>query len=350
MRCMRWLLVCLAVATLLCMWLCPAISAGFSGFLPVRTYEGQRYEARPPKETTTILFIGYDHYDSGEMHQLHGYSSGGQADFLLLVVLDHRYERIHMLQIDRDTMARVRVTDAAGKQHERSALQICLAHAYGDTREENNANTVLAVEMLLGIEAPDDGVGIDMYIAMDISGISRLNDLLGGVTVTIGEDLTEIDPAMKPGAVITLTGSQAEKFCRARQGVGDQTNTSRMARQRQYMAAAGGQLISMVRRNPNESRRILDGMGVIYDQTAGANEFASSSGGTAVGDAQGHWVMTNALSRTIVNEMINAADYELLPIDTLPGKHSLGSDGYVRFDLEENAAIRWTLSIFYNAE
>lgn len=344
-------LVCLMLALMLASLFSPACAEGFSGFLPVRTYEGRRYEARPPSELTTILLIGYDHDAQGQTEALHGYSGGGQADFLLLVVLDHRYDQIHLLQIDRDTMTRVRVTDSFGNQHDRSSLQICLSHAYGSTREQNNANTVLAVETLLGIEQADDGVGIDWYIAMDISGISRLNDLLGGVTVTIGEDMTDIDPMMTAGTTLTLTGAQAERFCRARLGVGDQTNASRMARQRQYMSAAGEQLMQLVRSNVNSATRIFDGMGVLYDQTTGAaNEFAQPDAGTAAGDAGGHWLMTNALRKTIVNELVCAAEYDLLDPQTLPGEHSLGSDGFIRYDLEEGAALEWTLSVFYIAE
>ena len=175
MRRLRRTLAAVLATLILCSVNCQAMASGFTGFLPVRTYEGRTYEARPSGETTTILLIGYDHEANGHETELHGYSGGGQADFLLLVVLDHRYDQIHLLQIDRDTVSRVRVTDAFGRQHDRSALQICLAHAYGNTREKNNANTVLAVETLLGIEAPDDGVQIDWYMAMDISGISRLN-------------------------------------------------------------------------------------------------------------------------------------------------------------------------------
>lgn len=347
----RHMMVFLLTTLLLCSLSCQALASGFTGFLPVRSYEGREYEARPSAETTTILLIGYDHNAQGSLEELHGYSNGGQADFLLLVVLDHRYDQIHLLQIDRDTETPVMVTDAFGRQHSRSALQICLAHAYGNTREKNNANTVLAVETLLGIEAPDDGAQIDWYMAMDISGISRLNDLLGGVTLTFSEDMTDIDPMMTAGATLTLTGKQAEAFCRSRMGVGDQTNVSRMARQRQYLQAAGVRLLELLRESVNNGTRILDGMGVIYDQSAAdAFGFGPASQGTAVGDAQGRWLMTNALQRTIVSQMALAADYELLEPQTLPGEHSLDNRGYIRFRPEPGAAIEWVLSILYRSE
>ena len=336
--------------------MCTAVHAAaeFSfGFLPARTYDGKRYEARPSSELTTILLIGYDHDLEGEMSELHGYSNGGQADFLLLLVLDHRDKQVHMLQIDRDTMTNVTVTDQHGRQHDRSSLQICLAHAYGSTREENNANTVRAVEKLIGIDAPDDGAQIDWYVSMDISGISRLNDLLGGVTLTFETDMTDVDPAMTEGATLTLTGHQAERFCRGRYGVGDQTNASRMIRQRQYMSAAGRQLAAMVHEDLNAGARLLDGMGVLYDETVasdGVFDFSEATSGNPSGEMQNHYLMTNAMRRTIVKEVGRAAGYEILEAEFLPGAHSMGSNGYVRFDVEGDAALVWSLNVLYDTD
>ena len=45
--------------------------------------------------------------------------------------------------------------------------------------------------------------------AYEIGAIAALNDLLGGVTVTLQDDFTMADPAMQAGATITLTGEQA---------------------------------------------------------------------------------------------------------------------------------------------
>ena len=341
----------LAFLLLLCFAQGAQAEFGF-GFSPVRTYEGQRYEARPPAETTNVLFIGYDHNQQGMETELHGYSNGGQADFLLLVVLDHEADEIRMLQIDRDTITKVRVTDPNGYEHDRSNLQICLSHAYGNTREKNNANTVLAVETLLGIEGADDGAQIDWYVAMDISGIARLNDLMGGVTLTMQTDMTDIDPAMTAGATLTLTGKQAERFCRGRYGVGDQTNASRMLRQQQYIAAASQKLMRLLRQDINEGVRLLDGMGLLHDATvrvAGPFDFSDPVAGTPAGDAQGHYLMTNAMRATIISDLSRAAIYKLGEIETLPGVHSLGSDGYIRFDMQQDAALRWALDVLYDS-
>ena len=167
---------------------------------------------------TTILLIGYDHYANGQIEEEPSqYHLGGQSDFLLLLVIDHKNQQIHQLQFDRDTMTPIKLVATNGKDAGTRRLQLCLAHAYGRTREENNQNTIWAVEKLLGIEKADDGAEIDYYISMDISGINKLNELVGGVTVTIpNDDLLALDPTLKGGETIKLTGMQAEYFTRTR--------------------------------------------------------------------------------------------------------------------------------------
>lgn len=338
------------LAVLLAVLLVPAsgYARASSGFLPTREHDGVCYEARPPAELTTILLIGYDHQAYGMEEELHGYSGGGQADFLMLVVMDHQQEQVRLLQIDRDTMTGVKVTDYKGNQRSARLLQICLAHAYGDTREKNNANTVWSVENLLGIAEKNDGAQVDWYMAMDISGISRLNDLLGGVTVTITDDMTAFDPAMAAGATLRLTGKQAEIFCRSRYGVGDQTNASRMQRQRLYMTAAGQQLAALIREDAGFASQLLNGMGVIHDSAVDSdNPFARTDGGTPSGNAQGKYLMSSETVSGIVNVLSRAIYYEVLPVETLSGVHTRGTDGYIRFEPEEGAALEWALSVFY---
>jgi len=325
-----------------------AHAASSAGFLPTRIYNDVTYKARPASELTTILLIGYDHRSEGVPEELHGYNKGGQSDFLMLVVMDHQTEQIRLLQIDRDTMTDVKPTSVWGKQLSARMMQICLAHAYGSTREANNANTIWTVERMLQISGDGDGAQIDWYLAMDISGISRLNELLGGVTVTIPYDMSAHDPAMTEGAVLKLNGKQAEIFCRGRYGVGDQTNASRMIRQRAYFSAAGDQLVNLIRQDKNFASELLDGMGVIYDRAVSStNPFVNRDEGTPTGNANGKYLMSSETRSGMVNTILRAVEYEVQEVETLPGQHSLGPDGYIRYDLEKDAAVQWMLSVFF---
>ena len=68
-----------------------------------------------------------------------------------------------------------------------------------------------------------------------MTAVPVLNDLIGGVTVTIVDDLTPVDPDFVQGKTITLRGEQSLSFVRARMTVGDGTNISRMRRHRDYL-------------------------------------------------------------------------------------------------------------------
>lgn len=193
------------------------------------SYKGTEYPMR--KHLDTILLIGTDSTDQYEekTEGVKNFYSYHQADFLLLLVVDNDAKTVELLQMNRDTMTDVPWLDVLGKVGGTDYKQLCLAFNYGDGGAASCKNTLNAVSDLL-FDAP-----IESYIQIPMSGISAMNDLVGGVPVTIAEDMTVIDPAFVQGATLRLTGSQAEKYVRARGGLTDDTNLSRMRRQREYM-------------------------------------------------------------------------------------------------------------------
>lgn len=52
-----------------------------------------------------------------------------------------------------------------------------------------------------------------------MDGIVEMNDLLGGVTVTVEDDFSQVDSSLVMGKRVTLTGQQALTFVRSRRGV-----------------------------------------------------------------------------------------------------------------------------------
>ena len=175
----------------------------------------------------TYLLIGTDN-SSANSEAEQGFN-GDMADFLVLFLVDPDTGRYGFVQIDRDTITDVPILDENGEEIGTALEQICIAHWYGPNEEERTNNTVYTVSELFG------GLPIDGYYCMNMKDIPSLNHAVGGVSVTIEEDLESVDPAMTKGAKILLTDEQAEKFVRARMTVGDGTNISRLRRQRQYM-------------------------------------------------------------------------------------------------------------------
>ena len=193
------------------------------------SYMGTDYPIK--KHIQTVLLIGTDSTEQYEEQTegLRDFYNGHQADFLMLLVLDTDANTAQIIQLNRDTMTDVPWLDVLGMYGGTEFKQLCLAFNYGDGGGQSCRNTVDAVSRLL-FDAP-----IDSYIQIPMTAIPVLNDLVGGVPVTIADDLTGIDPAFVKGATVHLTGTQAEKFVRARMGLADDTNLSRMRRQRDYM-------------------------------------------------------------------------------------------------------------------
>lgn len=323
-----------------------------TSFLPTREVDGVIYEGRSPNSLTTVLLIGYDHMDEGALiDEQDGFNKGGQSDFLLLLAIDHENQTIRQLQFDRDTMTDVKFFSKFGANYGTRRLQICLSHAYGDTQELNNSNAIWAVERFLGIEQDNDGAQVDMYLAMDITGIGRLNDLLGGVTVPINDDFSHYDPTMKLGTTMKLTGEQAHIYCRQRYYIGDQTNRNRMARQRVYMDAATQLLRDKIGNNPNFATELMDGMGIIYDTTRTLSEdfgfTISDQRGTPITDTPTHYLMTNRSLDSIVSLLAQVLHYDIKPVENIPGQHQVGTSGYIEFIPEEGAGVKWALDALY---
>lgn len=110
------------------------------------------------------------------------------------------------------------------------------------------------MENLLG------GQTVDQYLSMGLDGISTLNDLAGGITVTLEDDFSAIDPAMTKGTTLTLHGDQAETFVRTRRSIGVGTNEARMARQEQYIQKLATQLDAEVKQNQSFVLTAYDAM------------------------------------------------------------------------------------------
>lgn len=189
------------------------------------TYKGETYV--PRRNITSFLLMGID--NEGSVQQYGNYA-GGQADTLLLVVVDKDNKEYTILQIDRDTMCAVELLNMDGKPTgDQAQMQIAMAHAVGTGVEDSCENTVRAVSRLL-YDVPVEG-----YAALNMDAMALLNDIVGGVTVTIEDDFSGYDDTLKMGETITLDGQQAYHYLRGRMAVGDGVNTSRMRRQRTYM-------------------------------------------------------------------------------------------------------------------
>lgn len=177
----------------------------------------------------TYLFLGTD--KSGNEEATDDEYQGSMADALMLVVIDEQEKSYGILQLNRDTITEVPMLLADGTANASAKMQLCTAHWYGKDKTASCENTVNTVSKMLG------GVPIDGYYALQMEAMSLLNHEVGGVTVTLEDDMTSLDPEMKKGATLTLTDHQAELLIQTRYAMDDDRNTERMRRQQIFMKA-----------------------------------------------------------------------------------------------------------------
>ena len=190
-------------------------------------YKGKTYT--PKGNLETYLFSGID--ATGTVAERDA-KNPGQCDVLILLVRDRSTEQCKLLTIDRNTITPVQFYGENGSSQGTAEVQISLAHSMGadhSSAEGCAENTIEAVSTLLG------GAQIDGYSMVNMSAIQIVNDMVGGVTVTVEDDFTGVDDTLKKGETVTLTGEQAENFVRGRKSMKeDDTNQNRLARQAQY--------------------------------------------------------------------------------------------------------------------
>ena len=156
----------------------------------------------------------------------------GQADALLLVVANPDQKAIQVITINRDTMANIVTYDTAGIYAGEEYRQITLQYAYGDGRESSCRLMEEAVSNLFY------GIPIHGYGALDMQSIATLNDAVGGVEVTIPEDMTRYNSDWTEGSRVLLQGEEALIYLQRRDFRSSElgTNIRRMERQKQYLS------------------------------------------------------------------------------------------------------------------
>lgn len=221
-----------------------------SGYRDI-TYKGEKYHYN--NLITSILYAGVD--STGKMEAKAQYGNKARADSIQLVVMDEKKNRISVVSVSRDTMTDIRQYSLDGTDMGLYKTHIGYAYTYGDGGEVSCNNLCEAVSLLFG------GVPINRYVVTNQDSMPYINELVGGVTVTVpNSDLEEQYPEFYEGAQVTLDDTTIRPFLQYRDTSIDFSNEGRMERQRAFAVAYADKVKALDQSHLEELWDSLDSM------------------------------------------------------------------------------------------
>lgn len=265
------------------------------------TYNGVTYALN--ENIVSVCFLGFDQESSAG-------KSTGQADAVIIAAFDLAADDVTLISVPRESMVDVDMFNSDGTYADTATMALCLAWAYGDGKHISCENTVHSVSDALY------GISIPFYLALDLSGITPLNDAVGGVEVTALESIPDSD--IKQGQTIRLEGENAQRYVQWRDESVLESPLQRQARQAQYVKA----FISQALGNP----------AALPDLYQAATEHVLTN------------LEINELSSLVL--CLFASDVSDLEIVSLSGEMRDGKS-YGEFYLDQQATYETILSTYY---
>ena len=184
------------------------------------------------EDILTFLVMGID--KTSEVKVLESGVNGGQADLIMLAVFNPHTKTTSLITINRNTMTTIDVYDEKGGYMGSGPGQICLQHGYGDGATLSCERMEKAVSNLF-YNLPIHG-----YFSINMGAIKAINSAVGGVTMTFDEDFNaNLDGVSVsiPKGEHTFTDDEAHVYIRYRDHAEFDSATTRLNREKKYMAA-----------------------------------------------------------------------------------------------------------------
>ena len=268
------------------------------------------------EDILTFLCMGVDSGNGVTNEKTPG--KGGQADAILLVAANPHTEQLQVININRDSMTDIELYDTDGGYAGTETKQLALQYAYGDGRVGSCELMEKTVSKLFY------GIPIHGYVALDMESIPTINDSVGGVEVTVLEDMTKYKPNWTEGTGIKLTGADALLYIREREDESTElgSNVKRIERQKQYLSVFANKL---------------------KDKTKNDITFPL----TLYGKVQKHMVTSLSVDEiTYLASTLLGYDFSMENIISIQGKMAMGEKNE-EFYIEEEALRTLIIEIFY---
>ncbi len=179
-------------------------------------YNGQGYIYN--ENIINILCIGIDKDKASD-------KNSKQADALYLLSLDTEADLFNIIAISRNTLTDIDIYDMNNEYMDTEKAQICLSYAYGKNNKQATLLTCKAVSRLLY------NIPINAYYTIFMDSIGELVEAVGGVEVTILDDMTKADPSWKKGKTVKLNKGNVNRFI----GYRGETHAPRLERQKHFI-------------------------------------------------------------------------------------------------------------------
>ncbi|MDE5583552.1 MAG: LCP family protein [Ruminococcus sp.] len=183
----------------------------------------------------TVLFLGFDEYEFN-------------TDVIWVCQFDIGNCELNILQIPRDTCLPDYTDSPTGK--------------FNSIYTQGPRYVNPPIQRVVNAVQENFGIPVDAYITTGCDDIADMVDLVGGIPITLDEEIIyEADKRIPAGDTV-LSGEQAEWFVRFRWALAE-GDIGRMKNQRRFMASAMKKLFSIVK---DEGRvKLYSYLKTIYD-------------------------------------------------------------------------------------
>ncbi|OIJ64140.1 transcriptional regulator [Streptomyces mangrovisoli] len=213
-------------------WLYSDLDGNLKG-IDIDTAIGDDRPAKLPTSGQNILILGSDSRAGANANLNTGHVSGARSDTALMVHIPEGRTRATAVNIPRDTLVtRPECTKYDGSTVA-SARRVMFNSIYSQV---GPACVVKTVEQMSGIR-------MDHYVEIDFAGFKGLVDAIGGVTVTVDQDIHDSSSGLDlTKGTHRLDGTQSLEFVRTRHGIGDGSDLGRIGLQQKFMTALLGEI------------------------------------------------------------------------------------------------------------
>jgi len=169
----------------------------------------------------TILFLGFDEESLNH-------------DVNWIVQFDIAKATLNILQIPRDTFMGADGTYAVPSTGKFNSVY----------RENSSGGS--PIQSVVNAVQDNFGIPIDAYITTNCFDIVDMVDLVGGIPITLDQQMMYEADKIIPAGYSVLSGEQAEWFVRYRRTFKDEGDIGRVKNQRKFLAAAMTKILSII--------------------------------------------------------------------------------------------------------